>query len=77
MHVSTSDQHPKTHTDQLKDAGCERIFTDHGVSPRKASRPELGSMLDYVGSGDVVCILKPDRLGPQATMYTATADGIG
>jgi DNA invertase Pin-like site-specific DNA recombinase len=61
--VSTSDQHPEIQIGQLKDAGCERIFTDHGVSGRKASRPGLDRMLEYVRPGDVVCILKLDRLG--------------
>ena len=30
--VSTLDQHPETRIEALDAAGCERVFTDHGVS---------------------------------------------
>ena len=37
--VSTLDQHPGMQVEALTAAGCEDVFTDHGVSGTKASRP--------------------------------------
>lgn len=60
--VSTLDQHEDLQIDALRQAGCERIFTDH-ASGAKASRPELDRMLDMLREGDVVVVWKLDRLG--------------
>jgi DNA invertase Pin-like site-specific DNA recombinase len=43
--VSTLDQRPGTQTEALTAAGCERVFTDHGVSGARTSRPELDACL--------------------------------
>lgn len=61
--VSTTDQSANLQTTALKDAGCERIYTDHGVSGTKAERPELSKMLDHLRPGDEVIVWKLDRLG--------------
>lgn len=45
--VSTVDQNAQMQMDALKKTGCERMFTDHGVSRIRASRPELDRMLDH------------------------------
>ena len=37
--VSTLDQNPAMQPDALTAAGCDRVFTDHGVSGARASRP--------------------------------------
>lgn len=47
----------------LRESGCDRIFTDHGVSGTRASRPELDKMLDHLRKGDELVIWKLDRLG--------------
>lgn len=60
--VSTLDQHEDLQIDALRQAGCERIYTDH-ASGAKASRPELDRMLDMLREGDVVVVWKLDRLG--------------
>jgi Resolvase, N terminal domain len=54
--VSTLDQHPQTQIEALTAAGCEEVFTDHGVSGMKTSRPELDRCLAYLrkGPGHVV-----------------------
>ncbi|NMR29946.1 recombinase family protein [Crystallibacter degradans] len=61
--VSTTDQDAALQLDALNKAGCDRIYTDNGVSGTKASRPELDKMLDHLRSDDVVVIWKFDRLG--------------
>lgn len=61
--VSTKDQNLDLQLDELKTAGCEKIYQDLGVSGSKASRPELDNMLNNLRSGDVVVIWKLDRLG--------------
>ena len=49
--------------DALKDARCEKIFTDQGVSGAKVERPGLDQALGHVRKGDVLVIWKLDRLG--------------
>ncbi|MEK7432846.1 MAG: recombinase family protein [Cyanobacteriota bacterium] len=61
--VSTKDQNLDLQLDELKTAGCEKIYQDFGVSGSKTSRPELDNMLKNLRSGDVVVIWKLDRLG--------------
>ncbi len=61
--VSTLDQHPETQAGALQGAGCERIFTDHGVSGAKASRPQLDACLAFLRQGDQLVVWKLDRLG--------------
>ena len=39
--VSTNDQHPEAQGERLAAAGCERIFTDKGVSGKLARRASL------------------------------------
>ena len=47
--VSTSDQTLALQRDALKEAGCDKVFADHGVSGAVASRPGLGRAMQ-VGS---------------------------
>ncbi|MFC9788891.1 recombinase family protein [Rhodococcus sp. NPDC127528] len=61
--VSTTDQDPQLQLDALHTAGAKRIFTDHGVSGAKSSRPELDACLDHLREGDVLTVWKLDRLG--------------
>jgi DNA invertase Pin-like site-specific DNA recombinase len=51
--VSTADQNADLQQ-ALKAAGCYRIFTYHGVSGSRASRPELDKMPDHLRDGDDV-----------------------
>ena len=61
--VSTIDQNLDLQNDGLKKAGCEKIFTDHGVSGAKTERPGLDKALDQIRKGDTLVIWKLDRLG--------------
>ena len=60
--VSTVDQNPELQIDALKDAGCERIYTEHvGGNARK--RPELDRLFDSLRAGDTLVVWRFDRLG--------------
>lgn len=61
--VSRIDQHPEAQAARLRDAGCERIFTDHGVSGARASRPEWDRCLDQLRQGDTLVTVRLDRIG--------------
>lgn len=61
--VSTDEQHTDQQEHALKQAGCERIFVDHGVSGATKIRPELDRLLDQLRPRDVVVVTKLDRLG--------------
>lgn len=59
--VSTQDQNLNRQLDQLKAAGCERIFQEK-ITGTKKDRPELERMLDQIRTGDVIIICELTRL---------------
>ena len=61
--VSTDDQSTDLQMDALKQAGCEKIYVDHGVSGAKTVRPELDRALADLRKGDVLLVWRLDRLG--------------
>ncbi len=60
--VSTPEQDLTPQLDALREAGCERSFTDK-ASGAKANRAGLAEALSYARAGDVLVIWKLDRLG--------------
>lgn len=59
----------------------DREFTDHGVSGRKARRPGLDAMLDYVREGDTLVCYSLSRLGRSTVdvldlLHRLTAKGV-
>ncbi len=50
--VSTQEQNLDLQTDALKAAGCEKIFTDEGISGTIRARDGLDAALSEVGAGD-------------------------
>jgi DNA invertase Pin-like site-specific DNA recombinase len=74
--VSTVEQNADLQRTALKAAGCKRIFTDHGVSGTRASRPELDRMLDHLREGDEVVVWKLDRLGRNTRNLLALIDDL-
>jgi DNA invertase Pin-like site-specific DNA recombinase len=75
--VGTVDQNAWLQMDALMQAGYERVFTDHGVSGTRASRPELDRMLDHLRQDqDEVVVWKLDRLGRNTRNLLARIDDL-
>jgi DNA invertase Pin-like site-specific DNA recombinase len=60
--VSTLDQNPDLQQDALKQAGCEKIFTDK-VSGTVSARPGLEKAKELLRKGDTLVVWRLDRLG--------------
>lgn len=71
LRVSTKDQEIEPQRLAIQRAGYEIVkeFSDVGVSGRKASRPGLDALMDYVREGDTLVIYSLSRLG-RSTMDT-------
>ncbi len=59
--VSTDDQVHDAQMDELRAAGCERIFQEHGSRASRA-RPVLTRLLGELAAGDVLVVVRLDRL---------------
>jgi len=60
--VSTGDQKLDLQLDALRQAGCDRVFTDQ-ISGSKRERPGLQEALDYARAGDTLVVWRLDRFG--------------
>lgn len=60
--VSTTDQNLQSQTDALRAAGCDEVVSDE-VSGAATKRPKLDELLARLGQGDVLVIVRLDRLG--------------
>lgn len=60
--VSTHEQNLDMQIDALKQAGCQKIYTDK-ISTLKEERKGLNEALEYLRPGDVLVVWKLDRLG--------------
>ena len=64
MRVSTAEQNLDLQEDELKKAGCNKIFSDKiSGSLSKAERPGLKEAITYLREGDELVVYKLDRLG--------------
>ncbi|MGV2114232.1 recombinase family protein [Agrobacterium salinitolerans] len=59
--VSTDDQVHDSQIDELRAAGCERIFQEHGSGASRA-RPALTRLIGELAAGDVLVVVRLDRL---------------
>ncbi|ESA37113.1 dna invertase [Leptolyngbya sp. Heron Island J] len=73
--VSTPEQSLEPQHDKLREAGCEQIFSDI-VSGAKAARPGLDEALSYIREGDVLVVVKLDRLGRTLKHLIETVEGL-
>ncbi|PDT48344.1 MULTISPECIES: recombinase family protein [Sinorhizobium] len=62
--VSTADQ--DTQVDELRAAGCARIYQEHGSGASRA-RPVLAKLLKDLAAGDVLVVVRLDRLAHSAS----------
>src|SRR5208337_2444250 len=75
--ASTTDQNLALQRDALKAAGCERIFTDKGISGRAADRPGLDRALNALKPDDTLIVWKLDRLGRSLAHLVQTVANLG
>lgn len=61
--VSTEEQNLHFQRDALKNAGCDRIVTDKGVSGSSTKRDGLDRAIKQIKKGDVLVVWELDRLG--------------
>ena len=75
--VSTQDQKPELQLDALRQAGCERIFTEKAPGAQR-DRPELKAALDYMrqNAGDVLVVWKLDRLARSLKQLIETVEDL-
>ncbi|WP_404959975.1 recombinase family protein [Streptomyces sp. 147326] len=73
--VSTDDQETQLQIDALNAAGCSRIFIDK-ASGKNTERPELVAALDYLRSGDSLCVWKLDRFARSLIDLVTLVDGL-
>lgn len=59
--VSTQDQNLNRQIDQLKDAGCEKIFQEK-ITGTKSDRPELNRLLEFLRKEDILIVSDLTRL---------------
>ncbi len=59
--VSTVDQNLDAQLEQLRAAGCTKIFREK-VSGARSDRPELAKSLKALGQGDTLVVSRLDRL---------------
>jgi DNA invertase Pin-like site-specific DNA recombinase len=59
--MSTDDQASDTQLDELRGAGCDRIYQEHGTGVSRA-RPVLTKLLGELTAGDVLVVVRLDRL---------------
>eukprot|EP01037_Dinobryon_pediforme_P017868 gene17868-18097_t len=64
--LSTDGQDLTPQLDQLKAAGCERVFREK-ITGATADRPQLKKLLGAVGGGDIVVVTAVDRLSRDTT----------
>ena len=60
--VSKNEQSLEIQIQKLTAAGCEEIFQEK-ISGAKDSRPQLDAVMNKLRKGDILCVVRLDRLG--------------
>ena len=74
--VSTDDQNSDLQLRALKQAGCESIFKDEGLTGASTQRPALLRLLGQLQDGDTLTVWKLDRLGRSVRDLIAMLDDL-
>jgi DNA invertase Pin-like site-specific DNA recombinase len=61
--TSTTSQTLASQIDALEEAGCSKIFSDHGVTGAAARRPGFDECLAYLRPGDTLVVYSLSRAG--------------
>jgi len=70
--VSTMDQNPALQMDALREAGCEKIYTEKASGSHR-DRPQLKAALEYLREGDTLVVWKLSRLARSLTQVIKTS----
>ena len=60
--VSTDDQSNDIQSERLRAAGCHVIRSEKASGGKRGSRTELATILDFVRPGDLLVVVRLDRL---------------
>jgi len=72
--VSTQEQDLQTQLDQLKAAGCDKVFHGKHSGAKEENRKQLEKVVEYAREGDTVLVTKLDRLGRSLKMILAVLE---
>ncbi len=75
--VSTEDQKLDLQIHALKSAGCDQIFSDHGLSGSGFDRPGLATAISKLCKGDMLVVWRLDRLGRSLQGLIRLVDQLG
>jgi len=73
--VSTDDQVHDAQIDELRAAGCDRIYQEHGSGASRA-RPVLTKVLGELTAGDVLVVVRLDRLARSVSHLLAVIEDL-
>lgn len=76
VRVSDADQSENLQIDALKQAGCDVIYGDHGVSGTIKKRKGLDELFASLNEGDTLVVWKLDRLGRSTIHLLQLLDGL-
>jgi len=71
--VSTKDQSTGLQKQQLSEMGCEKLYVE-SASGKDANRTQLKAMIDFAREGDVIHVMKVDRLARNTVDALQIAD---
>lgn len=74
--VSTDDQSSDSQVDALEHSGAGRVFVET-ASGANTARPQLAACLEYLRAGDVLAVVRLDRLGRSLRHLIETIDTLG
>lgn len=75
--VSTDDQNMDLQIQALERLGCQKVFTDHGVSGSTTSRPGLDRAMTRLKQGDKLVVWRLDRLGRSLAYLVRLLESLG
>ena len=61
--VSSLSQSTEVQADRLRGAGCTKVVTEAASGRSRSGRSELERLMEFIGPGDTLTVVKLDRLG--------------